>query len=77
MKYIPQYLKKKIKKMEPFEQLILELIITVRNEDKDKVNSFLQTWKTHWTLKDKKFTPIYAENLQFLINRTGWLVNHI
>ena len=47
MKYIPQYLKKKSKKMEPFEQLILELIITVRNEDKDKVNSFLQTWKTH------------------------------
>ena len=46
MKYIPQYLKKKLKKMEPFEQLILELI-TVRNEDKDKVNSFLQTWKTH------------------------------
>ena len=46
-KYIPQYLKKKLKKMEPFEQLILELIITVRNEDKDKVNSFLQTWKTH------------------------------
>ena len=31
MKYIPQYLKKKKKKMEPFEQLIIELIITVRN----------------------------------------------
>ena len=46
MKYIPQHLKN-IKKMEPFEQLILELIITVRNEDKDKVNSFLQTLKTH------------------------------
>ena len=37
----------KYKKMEPFEQLILELIITVRNEGKDKVNSFLQTLKTH------------------------------
>ena len=48
MKYIPKYFKKKKKKkMEPFEQLILELIITVRNEDKDKVNSFLQTLKTH------------------------------
>ena len=28
-------------------------------------------------MKDKKCIPVYAEDLQFLINYAGWLVTHI
>ena len=33
--------------------------------------------KTYSTLRKKKFIPLYAEDLHFLIKRTGWLVIHI
>ena len=48
-----------------------------RDEDKDKVNSFPYTSKTHSTLKEKKIIPLYAEDLHFLITRAGWLVAYI
>ena len=77
MKYIHQYLKKK-KEMEPHGRSTLQLMsIMRRDEDKDKINSFPYTSKTHSTLKDKKFIPLYAEDLHFLVNRAGWLVTHI
>ena len=28
-------------------------------------------------MKDKKYNPVYAEDLHFLINHAGWLVTHI
>ena len=28
-------------------------------------------------MKDKKYDPVYAEDLHFLINHAGWLVTHI
>ena len=49
----------KNKKMEPFEQSTLQLMsIMVRNEDEDKdqINSFRYTLKTHSTLKDKNLS---------------------
>ena len=49
----------------------------VRNEEKDKVNSFPYTSKTHSTLKEKKFIPLYAEDLHFSITRAGQLVTHM
>ena len=49
----------------------------VRNEGKDKINSFPYNSKTHSTLKEKKYVALYAEDLHFLITRAGWLVNHI
>ena len=48
--------------------------ILVRNEEKDKINSFSYTFKTHSTLGEKKLIPLYAEDLHFLIKRAGWLI---
>ena len=63
MNFIHLYLKKK---MEPFEWSNLQLMgIMRRNEEKGKINSFPYTSKTHSTLKDKKFIPLYAEDLHF------------
>ena len=66
------------KKMEPFEWSTIQLMsIMRRNEEKDKTNSFSYTSKTHSTLKGKKFIPLYAEDLHFLIKKAGWFVTHI
>ena len=52
--------------MEPFEWSNLQLMgIMRRNEEKGKINSFPYTSKTHSTLKNKKFIPLYAEDLHF------------
>ena len=68
----------KNKKMKPFERSILQLmIILVRDEEKDKINSFSYTSKTHLTLGEKKFILLYVEDLNFLIKRAGWLVTYI
>ena len=71
--------KKKPKKMQPYERSTLQLmsIMTRDKTNKDKINAFLYTSKIHSTLKDKKFIPLYAEDLHFLINCAGWLVTHI
>ena len=67
----------KNKKMEPFERSTLQLVsILVRDEEKDKINSFSYTSKIHSTLR-KKFIPVCAEDLHFLIKRAGWLVTYI
>ena len=64
--------------MELYELSTLQLIsIMRRDEDKNKINSFPYTSKTHSTLKEKKLIPLYAEDLHFLVTRAGWLVTHI
>ena len=66
------------KKMERYERSTLQITsIMVRNEEKDKINSFPYMSKTHSMLKEKKFIPLYADDLHFLITRAGWLVTHI
>ena len=42
-----------------------------RSEEKEKINSSPYTSKTHSTLKDKKFIPLYGEDLQFLSQKLG------
>ena len=45
----------KNKKMEPYERLTLQLLsIMVRDEGKEKINSFSYNSKTHSTIKEKK-----------------------
>lgn len=45
----------KNKKIDPYEQSMLQLMsIAVRNEEKDKLNSFPYSFKTRSTLKEKK-----------------------
>ena len=48
-----------------------------RNVERDTINSFKSSSKTHLTLDDEKFIPLYARHLHFLINRAGWLVTKI
>ena len=47
------------------------------NEEKYITNKFSYTSKTHSTLEEKKFIPLYAEHLYFVIKRVGWLVTKI
>lgn len=64
----------KNKKMEPFERSTLQLMtILQRNQTTEAINSFPYCSKTHSTLGEKKFIPLYAENLFNLKSR---LVNH-
>ena len=45
----------KNKKIDPYERSMLQLMsIAVRNEEKDKLNSFPYSFKTRSTLKEKK-----------------------
>ena len=68
----------KNKKFDPYERSTFQLLsIAVRNEEKDKLNSFPYNSKTHSALKEKKFILLYAEDLHFLVRRAGWLVTHI
>ena len=68
----------KNKKIDPFERFTLQpMSVIIRNEEKDKINTFTYNSKTHSTLKEKKFISLYAEDLHFLITRAGWFVTHI
>ena len=49
----------------------------VRDDEKDKINTFSHYSKTHSTLKEKRFISLYGEDLNFLITRAGWLVTRI
>ena len=64
--------------MGPYERSTLQLLsIMVRDEGKDKINSFPYNSKTHSTVEEKKYIALYTEDLLFLITRAGWLVTHI
>ena len=46
--------------MKPFECSTLQLISTlVRVENKDKINSIRYSSKSHSTLREKKFIPLF------------------
>ena len=44
---------------------------------KGELKALKENSKTHATLKSKIFTPLYAEDLQFLTTRMGWSVTKI
>ena len=48
-----------------------------RDEERDIINNFECTAKTHSTLDDKKSIPLYAEHPHFLTKPAGWLVTRI
>ena len=76
LRNVSSYVRKK--KMEPYERSNLQLLsIAVREQEKDKLNSFLCNSKTHSTIKEEKYIPLYVKDLHFLITRAGWLVTHI
>ena len=50
--------------MEPFERSTVQLMsVLIRTEEKDVINSFKYSSKTHSTLQNKKYIPLYAEHL--------------
>ena len=54
--------------MEPFERSFVQLMsILARDKEKDTINSFRYTSKTHSTLQSKKYIPLHAEHVHFLI----------
>ena len=79
--YPPIFEKKK--KIDPFERSTVQLLsIAVRNEKKNKLNSFPYNSKTHATLKEKTFVSLYAKDLHLdfiktFITRAGWLVTYL
>ena len=48
----------------------------LRNDEKD-INNFKCTSKTHSTLDDKKFIPLYSEHIHFIVKGAGCLVTAI
>ena len=48
-----------------------------RNKDKDIISNFKCNPKTHSTMDEKKFFPLYREHIHFLMTRAGWLVTNI
>ena len=51
--------------------------MSVLQRNDEKINTFQYTSKTHSTMEEKKFIPLYAEHLHFLIKRAGWIVTKI
>ena len=68
----------KNKTIQPYEWSFLQLMSALsRNKDKDIINNFKCNAKTHSTMDEKKFIPLYAEHIHFLVTRAGWLVTNI
>ena len=48
-----------------------------RNEEKDIIRAFKSNAKTHSILEEKKFIPLYAKHIHFLVTRASWVVSKI
>ena len=59
------------------ERSAFQLLDAVRLKNKGWLNSYKATAKTHSTMSKKKFIPLYAEHLHFLLNGCGWVVIRI
>ena len=76
MNYIHLYLKSEL--IKPYERSVLQLLgMMSRNKEKDIINTFKHNEKTYSTMKEKKFIPLYAEHIHFLLTRAGLLVTKI
>ena len=51
--------------------------ILVRDEEKEKINSFPYNSKTHSKLKEKSLLLFMPKTFDFLITRVEWLVTYI
>ena len=49
----------------------------MRLNDKETINSFKTTAKTHATMDEKIASPLYDQHLHFLLTRCGWKVTRI
>ena len=71
----------KNKKIEPFErscsQIMRRVEIKINKKGEDTLYSLPFNSKTHSTLKEKIYVPLYAEDIYFLTTRAGWKVTRI
>ena len=68
----------KNKKIERYGRSTIQLMSVLRrNEEKDVIHSFKYSSKAHSTLENRRYIPLYAEHLHFLIKTAGWLVTQI
>ena len=44
-------------------------LMTVLNRNGDHINNFKSNSKTHLTLDDKKYIPLYVEHIHFLVKK--------
>ena len=61
----------------PYERSGLHLHPVLQRNRKGLLNTFKFNQKTHSTMKQKIFLPLYAEHLHFLKKRAGWVVTKI
>lgn len=78
--FYPPIFEKNVK-IEPFEQSCSQIMSRAQvkeNKNKeDTLYSLPYNSKTHATLKEKIYIPLYAEDLYFLTIRAGWEVTKI
>ena len=70
----------KHKKIDPYERSCTQIMsrATIKHNKKNEGTLYLPfNSKTHATLKEKIFVPLYAEDLYFLTTRAGWKVTRI
>ena len=71
----------KHKKIDPYERSCTQIMsranIKKNKKKEDTLYSLPFNSKTHATLKEKIFVPLYAEDLYFLTTRAGWEVTRI
>ena len=74
--YSPLFEEKKL--IKPYERSILQLLSVrqekSRNKEKGLINTFKHNTKTHSTMKEKKFVPLYVEHLHFLMTGARWVI---
>ena len=70
----------KNKKIDPYKRSCTQIMSRAqikKNKKKEDLFSLPFNSKTHATLKEKMFVPLYAEDLYFLTTRAGWKVSRI
>ena len=72
----PPVFKKNKENIELYERSCLQLMsVLQKNDQKDKINTFHYTSKTHSTMEEKKFIPLYPEHFHFH-NKKSWMVSY-
>ena len=78
--FYPPIFEKNVK-IEPFErscsQIMSRAQVKENKNKEDTLYSLPYNSKTHATLKEKIYIPLYAEDLYFLTTRAGWEVTKI
>ena len=67
----------KQKTIDPCDRSVYQLLEQYVNNDKGGPKAYRTTAKAHASLFNKKFLPMYLEDLVFCIKRAGWKVTKI